>query len=88
MAFFCCIVQTFSDKTATTLKSTALIVLSVHAALVNFMYSFRRWLNENDHTVVGYVPVECTVAKEAAWVSSEAERPIRYQFTEKEEIEM
>lgn len=81
-------VQIFSDEKAASLKSTALVAYPVHVMPIDFTYSFRWWLFENGHTVVGYLPVKRTVVKEVVGVLSKAGRSKRYWFTENKETEM
>lgn len=45
-------VQVFSDKTATTLKSTAIIKYTVHAILLSCFYSCRLCMIGNGHLLV------------------------------------
>jgi len=41
-----------------TLKSNAMVAYPVHVVLLNATPSFRRWLIDNGHTLVGFLPVE------------------------------
>lgn len=55
---------------------------------MSFTYSFRLWLIENCHSVVGDLPVKSTIAKEILAVSSEHERSRGYRLTAYKKIEM
>jgi len=50
--------QLYSDKTAMTLKSNAMVAYPVHLVLLNASPSFRRWLIDNGHTLLGFLPAE------------------------------
>lgn len=65
-------VQMHRDNKAPSLWSAALVACLVHAELINFPLSFRRWLIENNHTVLGYLPVCSTIEKEVTGVLSGA----------------
>lgn len=81
-------VQNFSDKTVTGLKRAALVVYHMHAALINFTYSFQWWFIENGRSVMGYLPGRGTSAKKAAPVLSKAERCTRHRLTGNKDIKM
>lgn len=51
------LVQLYSDKTATTLKANALVAYPIHAVLLNFSLTHRRFLIDNGYTIVGFLPV-------------------------------
>lgn len=72
-------VQCLCDKTATSLKSTALVAYHVHPfIIINFTYSFQKCLVESDHTVLKYLPVKGYGAKKIVLVLSETEGSTRY----------
>lgn len=50
----------FSEKTATTLKSTSLVVYLVHSFLENISTRTRKWLIDNEHGLVGFPPLSFT----------------------------
>lgn len=56
-------VQVYTDKTATTFKSNAIVPYPVHVVLLNFIPSFRRFLIDNGYTFAGLLPV-CTSTDE------------------------
>lgn len=72
----------------TSLKSTAIVAFYVHAVLMNFTYSFRRWLIECGHTLAGYAPLKITVAKEDVRILNESESSTRYWFPKNKVMEM
>lgn len=49
--------QVSSNKMTGTVESTAIVVNTVHVVLMNVKAKHRRWLIENDHTVVCFLPV-------------------------------
>lgn len=50
-------VQVPTGTIAETLESTELVAYLVHVVLVDFSVSFRRGLLENEHTLVGLLPI-------------------------------
>ena len=50
--------QIYSDKTATSLKSTAVVGYPLHLTLLSFESSFRRSLIKSNETVAGYLSEE------------------------------
>lgn len=50
-------VRMFSDKTVSTMKSTALVAYSVHVLLLNVSRDFCRCLVENGTNVAGFLPL-------------------------------
>lgn len=55
--------QIFFDETATTLKSSVLVVYAVHVVLLNFSTQFKRWQILKELTVVGLFFVGCSSSK-------------------------
>ena len=51
-------VQIYSDKSAMTLKSNAMVVYPVHAVFLNTTAECRRRLIDGGHTLVGFLPVD------------------------------
>ena len=49
--------QLFSDKTATTLTSSAFVAYPLHAVLLNTTPEEREWLINNGYTIIGFLPV-------------------------------
>lgn len=49
-------VQVFSDKTGTTMKSTALVAYPVHVVLLNKSAVYQQWLVGKQLTLVGFLP--------------------------------
>lgn len=80
-------VQVFSDKAATSLKSTALIAYYAHTLLMNFKYIFWQSFVENGHTVVGYMPMKSIWTKEIAAALSATRSSTWYSFSGSEECE-
>lgn len=71
---FRCFMHLLSDKTAATLKSTALVANPLHAILLNVSARKRRRLIGTRHTLVGFLPVCCTqeqMANEGSGVDEE-----------------
>lgn len=58
----------FSDKSASSSMSTALVAYNMQIVVMNFTYSIRWYLLANGHTIVEYLSVKCTVTKETAHV--------------------
>lgn len=52
-------VQVFSEKKATALKRTALVVCPVHIILLIFQARRRKWLIGKGYVPVGFLPVFC-----------------------------
>ena len=50
--------QIYTDKTVTTLKANALVAYPIHIVFANATVKFRRFLIDNGHTIVGFLPVE------------------------------
>lgn len=50
------LVQLYTDKTAMTRKTNAMVAYPIHAVLLNFQKDFRRILIDNGHTLVGFLP--------------------------------
>lgn len=46
----------FSDKSATTLKRSALVTNPVHVLLINCLAKYRRGPKQNGHVVVDFLP--------------------------------
>ena len=57
-ASFVGFLQIYSDKTAMTLKSNAMVAYPVHVVFLNTTTSYRRWLIDNGHTIVAFLPVQ------------------------------
>lgn len=58
MELFVWFTQLLFDKTATTLRSTVLVVSPVHSiTILNVSARRRLWLIGNGHILVGYLPV-------------------------------
>lgn len=53
----------------------------VHAVLPSFIYTFRRLVIENYHTVVGFLPVNNAISKAVQRDVIESERSSKYCFT-------
>lgn len=49
--------QFFSDKTATTLTSSAFVAYPLHAVFLNTSPEHREWLINNGYTIIGFLPV-------------------------------
>ena len=49
-------IQIFTDKTVTTLKSNGMAAHAVHAVFINASKSYRRYLIQNGHTIIGFLP--------------------------------
>lgn len=49
--------QIFSEKTATSLKSSAIVTSAVSVVFIYFSEGYRRNLEKNGHTLVSIVPV-------------------------------
>lgn len=52
------LVQEFPDKTASTMKYRAFLTYLVHSVLLNFSVEVRCNITFNEHTPVGFPPVE------------------------------
>lgn len=50
------VVQIFSDKTANTLKSSAMVAYSIHNVLLNSSPDRREWLTNNGYTIFCFLP--------------------------------
>lgn len=70
--------QNLGEATARSLKRTGLVAYAVYSVLMNFTYSFRRWLIGNDQTGNRYLPVESSVVKEFARVFNQTKSSARY----------
>lgn len=51
------LIQIYSDKTATSLKCSALVAYPVHVVWLNFTARQRRYLIDHGYTLVGFLPV-------------------------------
>lgn len=49
--------QLFSDKTATTLTTSAFVAYPLHEVLLNTTAEKREWLINNGYTIIGFLPV-------------------------------
>ena len=49
--------QIYTDKTATTLKSQSLVGYPIHVTFLNVTIQFRRFLIDHGYTLVGFLPV-------------------------------
>lgn len=65
--------QMFSDKTAPTLKSTAVVAQPVHRVSLNCSKSQKQWLIDNGLSLVGLFRVR----REGKWKNLESEKPWR-----------
>lgn len=53
-------VHLFSDKTKTTLRSTALRACLVRAIVTNVFAKSSQWFMDDGHTLVTFLPLNCT----------------------------
>ena len=49
-------IQIFTDKTVTTMKANGMAAHAVHAVFLNASKSYRRFLIDNGHTIIGFLP--------------------------------
>lgn len=77
------IVQSFGAKTATAanVKNTTPVAYPMHGTLMNFTYSFLRWLTVNGRSIARYVGMKSIVPKENAGALNEAEASLQNRFT-------
>ena len=54
---FIWMLQIYTDKTATTLKSQSLVGYPIHVTFLNVTIQFRRFLIDHGYTLVGFLPV-------------------------------
>lgn len=52
------LVEWFSDKPSSALKRSAVVLYPVHAVLLNFNDSYKRWLVQNGYSLVAFLPLE------------------------------
>lgn len=74
-------VQIISDKTATTLKSTALVTYQVHAILLVFSAERQLWLIDGGSTLVGFLSVRSGEEGADGEGGGEDEDMSEYRFT-------
>lgn len=74
-------VQIFSDKTAMTLRCTALLAYAVHGNLLNVTISRRKRSIDNGHMLVGFLPVCCTPKALKEEKSTKHENILVYKHT-------
>lgn len=75
------LVQAFTDKAATTRKTSVLVTHIIHVVLINFPVSFLHWFIEIRHTVVVFMSVGegcCTLEEED---KANSKRSLSYWFT-------
>lgn len=79
-------VQLFSDKTATTLKSSAVVVYTVHVVLVSSSAVYWWWFVENGLTLVEFFPMKIEKCKESELCGEGMGDSANYWFTTMEEV--
>lgn len=57
-------IQVYTDKTSTTLKSNAIVRYPVHTELLNVTKEFRRYLIDHGHTLAALLPVSASQKEE------------------------